>query len=85
MTVNAAHCISMACQSKIGKPPQQYQVPTFNMGWLRLYSGLHPGALTTVVDLMNLQETATALFGPVSLSDPCNLINFTLYLYLMVL
>ena len=29
---------------------------------------------------MNLQETATALFGPVSLSDPCNLINFTLYL-----
>ena len=30
---------------------------------------------------MNLQETATALFGPVSLSDPCNLIiNFTLNL-----
>ena len=29
---------------------------------------------------MNLQETATALFGPVSLSDPCNSINFTLYL-----
>ena len=29
---------------------------------------------------MNLQETATALFGPVSLSDPCNLIYLTLYL-----
>ena len=29
---------------------------------------------------MNLQEAATALFGPVSLSDPCNLIYLTLYL-----
>ena len=32
--------------------------------------------LTTVVDLMELQETLTALFRPVSLSDPYYFIYF---------
>ena len=77
-------------QCKYGLSIEDWQatptVPSVNlMELLRLYSGLHSVTLTTVVTFKDCRETLTALFGPVSLSNPYNLINFTLDLYLMVL